>query len=705
MHPNRDFQRDDSWTSEELNTLYKMKKQEKKSWEEICKKIKKTKDAMRKKYARTNWEEFLKDPKSYNKKIGLGRKWTNDEMVKLDAYLQSGKSYEFIAENLGRSMSSVESQAQHTDWKAWKKVKDMPQEDNLSGISEEEKQSLEDQLIGALLTICRYEFDRLDAIKESDFLERINLEKEKLVIEFKDLKNNAKKELITLGFGNPDSKALSSGVYIVVGDSHGKHTRKEMFDLLDHVNSYVKPNNIIHIGHILDDDNDISYDWGRYSNLMILAKAEELRTIQDQRNKYNFKYEIIRESINIGDLTVNNQDMITDYVKTSISSLDSHIFDEKCVVNCHRLEFSTKCSNGSVSYFASPGCFCEKHTVRAVKQINFEDGKTIKQAYHDGFIKYRRMGHTSKYWEHGLLIISVDKDDNVTVIPCPIKYTSKGPTLAYFNKMISSKGVFNPDKKIFVNGDLHCDRHDINVLDIQEIICKDYKPDIHVNVGDTFNYSSLNHHVMDRGGIILDKKIIDEAAQVHFVLKRCYTWAKESHLIYGNHERFANDFVEKYPQFGNYLDFRFICNLDGIGYKLTSLKNVLKIGSAKFVHGEMKMFGQSGSQIEKASKTFGKDVFIGHIHRPEIRFGCYSVGLSGELDQNYNETEASNWLHGFGLCNQYMGQSWMTTIAIIENTCVIGKKTYRPSDVSSWQKKQYKAQIIYDIKSSGDMKF
>jgi hypothetical protein len=179
MHPNRDSQRDDSWTSEELSTLYRMKKQENKSWEEICKKIKKTKAAMRRKYIRTNWEEFLKDPKSYNKKIGLSRKWTNDEMVKLDAYLQSGKSYEFIAENLGRSISSVESQAQHTDWKAWKKIKDMPQEDNLSGISEEEKQSLEDQLIGALLTICRYEFDRLDSIKESDFLERINLEKEK----------------------------------------------------------------------------------------------------------------------------------------------------------------------------------------------------------------------------------------------------------------------------------------------------------------------------------------------------------------------------------------------------------------------------------------------------------------------------------------------------------------------------------------------
>jgi hypothetical protein len=587
----------DIWTAEELKTLHTMKIKENKTWREISSKMNsKSMESVRKKYHRTNWNEFLKDPDAYVRSTNFG-KWTNDEMVKLDAFLQAGQSYAFISDKLGRSILSIERRASNTDWKAWKKVKDFPQKENMSSPSEEEKQMLEDKLIGALLTICRYEFGKVDSIKENEFLDRINLEKEKLLIGFNKLKEKAKKELVILGFENPENKEMSAGTYVILGDSHGKHTKSEMFDLLDNVNSCIKPTKIIHIGHILDDDNDISYDWGRYSNLVILAKSEELRLVQDQRNKYNFKYEIVRESINIGDLVVSNQDMITDYVKTPISSLDPQIFSEKSIVNCHRLEFSTKCCSGEVSYVSSPGCFCEKHTIRAVKQINFEDGKVVKQACHDGFIKYRRMGHTNKYWEHGLLIINLDKEGNVTVVPCPIKHTKNGPTLAYFDKMISSKGVFNPDKKIFVNGDLHCDKHDINVLDLQEKICKDYKPDVHVNVGDTFNYSSLNHHVMDRGGKVMDKKIMDEAAQVHYILKRCYNWAKESHLIYGNHERFANDFVEKYPQFGNYLDFKFICNLDGIGYHLTQLKSVLKIGSAKFVHGEMKMFGQDRKSV------------------------------------------------------------------------------------------------------------
>jgi hypothetical protein len=292
----------------------------------------------------------------------------------------------------------------------------------------------------------------------------------------------------------------------------------------------------------------------------------------------------------------------------------------------------------------------------------------------------------------------MDKQKNVTIVPCFIKRTDKGMAISYFDKIITSKGVFNPEKKIFVNGDLHCDMHDVNVLDIQEQFCKDYRPDIQVNIGDTFNYSSLNHHVMDRGGVILDKKLLDEAASTTFVLKRVSGWAKESHLLCGNHERFARDFVEKYPQFGEYLDFHFMCDLKNMGYTLTPLKSVLKIGSAVFVHGEVKMFGQPGSKIEKIARTFSsKNCFIGHIHRPEIRFGTVSIGLSGMLNQGYNEPEMSNWIHGFGTCNQFMGHSFLTTIVIDNYRCIIGNKTYQPGNLDSWKMKSYRARLTYEF--------
>lgn len=688
---------DSGWNIEDLKTLYKLREQGK-SWEEIADVIKtKSWKAIARKFGRINWPQFLKNPKLYSLNTS-SRKWTNEEMIQLDAYLQAGQSYDFIAEKLNRSFSSVESQAQHTEWKAWREIQKTEPEVSDTDDDEEKKKIKIDQYTNALLRICRFDFERVDLIREDVFLKKVNLDKAQLFISFSELKERARKQLIMLGYGNPESLKLSTGTYVIVGDSHGKHTGKKMFGLLKEVNKFLKPTNIIHIGHILDDDNDISYDWGNFDNLIILAKMEELKTIQEQRTSYKFHYDIVREAIVINDdLFIMNQDIVSDHVKTSISSLDPQIFGDKAVVNCHRVEFSTRCFSEGASFFASPGCLCENHITRTIKQIDFQEGKIIKQANYEGFSKYRRMKHTNKYWENGLLVVQVSKDGAYTVLPCPIKMTSKGFTTSIFDKMVTSSGVFEPDKKIFVNGDMHCDKHDINVLDIQEQICQDYKPDVQVNVGDTFNYSSLNHHIMDRGGIIIDKKILDEAAQTHYILKRVSKWAKESYLIYGNHERFANDFVEKYPQFGMYLDFRFICDLEHLGYKLIPLKNVLKIGSTKFIHGEMKMFGQVGSKLEKAARTFGRDIFIGHIHRPEIRLGCYSVGLTGCLDQEYNEPDASNWIHGFGLCNQYLGKSWPTTVTIIDNTCAINGKTYRPKNPKSWETPPYKAKIHYEF--------
>ena len=205
---------------------------------------------------------------------------------------------------------------------------------------------------------------------------------------------------------------------------------------------------------------------------------------------------------------------------------------------------------------------------------------------------------------------------------------------------------------------------------------------------------------MDRGGVITDIKLLDEAAHTHYILKRIAKWAKENYLMEGNHERFSEDFSSRFPQLKGYIDFQFICDVQKLGYKTIDLRKVLKLGSASFIHGEIRMYGQSGSKLEKAAKTFAKEdvVFIGHIHRPEIRSSCYSVGLSGELDQGYNEADsASNWIHGFGICNQFKGESFPASIAIVDNRCIIDKKVYEPKDTESWKMKKYKARMAYEF--------
>lgn len=677
------------WNKDELISLYKLKK-EGKSFKEISAILNKSQQSAERKYARTDWDDFTEDPEAYLNGSGC-RKWTQAEMHQLFAYLNAKQSYSFISDKLNRSPISVERKAQTTDWGAWETAVGCKE-----NIEEIKNDDLEKQLVDALMSLSRNDPSRLASMTNEEFSRKINFESDKFPTKFSEIKKKAELQFEKIGLANPETLQLGAGRYVIVGDSHGKFTKTKTLDLLRNVNAHLKPNKIIHVGHILDDDNDISYEWGGYKNLLILAKSEELSLVQQQRKKYDFAYDIVRGCVTLGtDLVVINQDLISDYAKTPIASMDQEIIDEKVIVNCHRLEFVSKCSDGNSSYYASPGCLCERHIIRTIRQIDFEDNKTVKVAFHDGFTKYRRMGQLNKLWKQGLIVVDVDADGNHTITPCIIRKIQGEYVTSYFDKIITSSGVKEPNKKIFVHGDMHSPNHDNNVLDIQNSICSDYKPDVFVNIGDAHDFKSLNHHDMEKHRVVFSD-LLDESARVHHILKKMSAWAPETHMIIGNHERFAEDFIAQYPQFESYLDFKFLCSLGDMGYTLTNLKSVLRLDSTKFIHGDMKMFGQSGNKLEKASRTFGDNVFIGHIHSPGIRFGCYSIGCACKLDQGYNEPNASTWMHGFGLCNQYKGFSFPTTVAIVSNKCLINGKVYEPVNAKAWHVKKYTASIKYD---------
>lgn len=682
------------WTKEELSKLYSLKYKNKDTNERIAITLNKTVDAVRRKLARTNWDAFSKNPTD---KREAPKKWGQAEMLQLDAFLQAGKSYSFIAEKLGRGTISVERKAQDTDWDAWRMIAMNTAVGQENIVEKDEKRlTIQNKLIEALIVLCRHDYNRLKEITQEELLRKINAEDLVLPCTFEELKEKTVEQLDVLGLGNPETLELGEGTYVIVGDSHGKHTKSRMFDLLKQVNKFLTPKKIIHLGHLLDDDNDISYLWGDFDNLVVLSKVEELKIVQGQRNKFNFHFDMVRGCVILGDnLSVMNQDMINDYVITAIKSLDSEIFDSQAIVNCHRLETISKCSiDNRTQYFASPGSLCERHIIKTIKQIDFTDDKTVKTAFYGGFSKYRKMEHMNKYWNQALIVVHVDKNGNNTIVPCPIYKIGNEYVTSYFDKIISSTGVHNPNKKILTVGDIHSPNHDEHVLDILEQISKDYNPNILVNLGDAHDFRTLNHHDIDKGRVIIGD-VLKESAQTHHVLKRMTGWAKECHIIKGNHERFGNDFTDKFPQLESYLDFEFMCDLKGLGYKITDLKDILKIGSANFIHGELAFFGQPGSKTEKASRTIGHNTFVGHVHYPSIRFGAYSVGLCGKMDQGYNEINASTWIHGFGLCNQYKGVSWLTTLAVVGNQCHINGKIYKPKNPKSWKISNYKAKLVY----------
>ena len=59
-------------------------------------------------------------------------------------------------------------------------------------------------------------------------------------------------------------------------------------------------------------------------------------------------------------------------------------------------------------------------------------------------------------------------------------------------------------------------------------------------------------------------------------------------------------------------------------------------------HGDKGINGSRGSATSYAK--LGVKTIVGHRHTPSITDGCYTVGVTGKLDQGYNDLPSS-WAH------------------------------------------------------------
>ena len=687
-----------NWNPELTKALYDLRNSAGLTWEQIAEKIDPKNlngNDCRVKYQRTNWNLII------GKKPNKSRAayWEDKNLIQLFTLKKAGTPYKEIASKLNTTIPAVHSMIKrHPDWENELETL-IKKGGRKTAITQEVIDSaFIDNLVKGIIELGRHEIDRINELTKEEFLNRVILQNKTLPLSFTELKKRAMYELKQIGFSYPSSKVLGEGTYIICGDTHGKHTRSGMFDLIKNLSNHLKAKRVIHVGHFLDDDDTTNYNWNDFTNLTIIAKEEELKTIA----KNKILHDIVRKEIILGTkLTVTNQDLIQDYVQSPISrSITPEYFESSTICNLHRHEFDTRCSDeGTFSVVASPGCLCENHIVYTVKQQDYTDGRTVKQTFPTGYKKYRRMQHLCKTWQQGVIIVHVDSKGDFSTVCCRVQKTSKGFATSYFDKIITEKEILDPEEKTIVNSDLHCDLHDPYVLDIEEQICKDYKPHVHINLGDLSGNTSINHHVFERiGGTRIKKSTLEEAATNYFILKRMTNWAKRRILLLGNHERFYEDFYLRFPQFEELLEFKFINGIIDEHIEVINMKQMKKIGNATYVHGDMFMFGQTGGhRLDKLFRTYGRNTIMGHCHYPSHRFDCYTIGLSGKLDLQYNETNASKWVHSIALVNTFENVSFITNVCIINNKTRINGKMYVPIKPDNWMVPEYKAKLSFEF--------
>ena len=561
-----------------------------------------------------------------------------------------------------------------------------------------------DILLSSYIRRVNAEIEKLSFFNEEYFRRVLDPESRAYLdeVDFSTIQRLAHSYFEAMGLTRPQEVQFGKGVYIVVGDSHGYRTEPGVFKMLHTLISHSKASAIVHIGHLLDDDDQINKEWLKFDNLIVVAMPEEASAIEDFiRLHRDANFSVIRHLVKLGELDVVNQSWINDYTKTRIAGTGGETiipnYERSTIVNAHRHEFDTRYTSAEKrNFISSPGCLCEPHVMRVVRKLITKDTllQVVKEPWK--FKISRRRKHAKDIWEQGLNIVEVGEDGRFTIIPTRIQTVKKGKkdiyATSYGDKIILEKEVVNPDRKVILASDMHVVSHDPRAIDIVDQFARDYKADVYINLGDAHNNDPVCHHDLKKGYFIMIS-MLAECAHLNYILGKMKAWAPERYYIFGNHERFILDYVKANPQFAELFDLGFLVNINDLGYELTKHKKPLLIGDVGYVHGD----SMKSSRKNIAKSFFKRFTVIGHFHAPEIEQGCYVIGFVGQYDQEYNNPEVLRWCHGFGYVNEYNGVAWVTSIAISDYHVHVNGNRYTSEDEGFWDLPEYTARMVYDF--------
>jgi len=538
------------------------------------------------------------------------------------------------------------------------------------------------------------DFGVLTHYTEDVFLKRIG--RFSIDFDFKDVVDRAA-EIISEAYaiGHEDVKQVGPGTYVVFGDSCGSFAETGVVRCIEKMCQHLDARPI-HVGNLLDHHGLYSPSIMKMKDLIVIGHSREMYDSSKACEKYGVDF--VRGAVEVaGVVNIRNQ-FYRSNMYTVSATHGLHVEEKRysgVILNMPLFELHTHTKNDGDFFVATVGCVCRRHQQkRPPKNVKPKNIQDVMKSFPNYFQTGARQNETNKLWRHGMMVLHVDSSGHRTVIPCEIKKVATGDgkgmfCTGYYGDIITEHAVVRSQKCGLVVGDIHVPKHDPRAIDVVDQVAEMIKPDYLVNLGDHINCSSFNHHKMDRNEPLFGEDVASEFGNGYRILKLMSEWAKELYYMFGNHERFLKDFAKKYPQMESLLNMSVMSNAVSLGYRIYEEKGVIKMDDVKFLHGEMRKYGASGDSYKKNAAVFDSDTVWGHCHRPGTRLGSHSIGFLGDFDQSYNETEASNWVQGFGVVSHYMGAAFINTIAISRYVTFVGKKRVEArSDVSKWENKE-----------------
>lgn len=522
-----------------------------------------------------------------------------------------------------------------------------------------------DSLVKSLVDLAGQSTEMLSVITKEEFINYTDCQEP---FSFSTVKEKAFEYLDSIGVGNPATETISyTRKVLVIGDTYGQHTRTGMFKLIKNICNVYHVDTIVAVGRQLDENNTLSHCFKELDvPVIFVATADEISHLHKMKEP---DWTIVRESVEVGNITVRNQEQITPYVKKAIYSIDQMLFPNNTIVNCTRQEYGVRSCGDLTSFIASPGTLAEPFVPKIRNKLMIKNGLKVAEVFSSSFKKYRKAEEDKNLWQQGCILIN-----NAVPLFLPIKRVEDKYVTAFDGQIITEDSVEHTHVSV-VMSDLHTPNHNKLAFNAFLDYCNNRNIDTLIMNGDIVDMEAVNPHILSRGELPRTTVTENIVALDSAFQSIANVVSEDTKLVYitGNHSDFLNRWTNKNPQFESLfesilLSISFKHNVDWV----TVNGNVMCGNETAVLHGNAYISSSGSTNTERTARSFRQSI-IGHSHSTNLRFGCLRLGCLCDYNQGYN-SPYGNWDRSFGVITSYNGVDFVSPIFIILDQIVTGNE-------------------------------
>lgn len=242
-------------------------------------------------------------------------------------------------------------------------------------------------------------------------------------------------------------------------------------------------------------------------------------------------------------------------------------------------------------------------------------------------------------------------------------------------------------KSYLVISDVHIPHQNVPACKALFQLMDDVKFDGFVIDGDYLDLGCISHWTKNKKLTTEGQRLKNDFIEGNRLLDefdKRMTKNSDKRFLFGNHERFAEDFIEEFPTMQGFLDVSQELKLIERGYTVIGQQNgYTRLGKLYVVHGVY----TGTDPIVKHLANFSSNVMFGHTHTVGQKYkpcigktmalAGYNIGCLCDMNPSYMKNKVHNWVHGFAIVHVFDNDYFDVELKqIIDGKFVYNGKVY-----------------------------